>query len=166
MGRKQRASLAAAALLLLGQLACSATRAGLTPTPTSEAVVAATSGCDARATPIEPGRTYQLQIEATSRPYPANCQYYCLSLSEAKSRLEITLADFSTDLDLFVALGDFEAVLGEVPRDEPGRAWKSNQYGLGEEQVTISDPVAGSYYIEVCSFERDASYYNLTSRLR
>ncbi len=166
MAWKRTGSLMAAAWLVLGmQLACTASQVGLTPTPTSEVIVVGTAGCDVRATPIEPGRTYQQHLEATNRPYPANCQYYCLSLTEPKARLEIAVSDFSTDLDLFVAFGDFETVIGEVPREEPG-AWKSNQYGLGDEQVTIRDPAAGQYYIEVCSFERDASYYKLSSRLR
>lgn len=167
MAWKRIGSLTAAVWVVFGlQLACTASEAGTIPTPTSEVVVVGTAGCDVRATPIEPGRTYQEHIEATSRPYPANCQYYCLSLAEPKSRLEITISDFSTDLDLFVAIGDFEAVIGEVPREEPGSSWTSNQYGLGDEQVTIPDPASGQYYIEVCSFERDASYYKLSSRLR
>ncbi len=166
MSRVRWQAVVVAALLLGLQLACSASAAAGTTTPTAEVVVVGPSGCDARATEIEPGRTYEQQIEATNRPYPANCQYYCLMLAEPRSQLEITLSDFQTDLDLFVAYGEFEAVIGEVPREEAGKAWKSNQYGLRDEQVTIADPLAGPYYIEVCSFERDASYYNLSSRLR
>lgn len=162
-----RPGLAAAVAILFGlQLACKATGASGQPTATADLIVVQPSGCDARAIQIEPGRTYQQKIEATNRPYPANCQYYCLMLADPRSELEITLSDFRTDLDLFVAFGEFEGVIGEVPRDEEGKAWKSNQYGLGDEQVTIRHPLAGPYYIEVCSFERDASYYNLSSRLR
>ncbi|MEW6568288.1 MAG: PPC domain-containing protein [Chloroflexota bacterium] len=155
-----------AATLFALQLACTASVAGTTPSPTSEVVVVEPGGCDTRATLIEADRTYQQQIEATSRPYPANCQYFCLSVPEAGKRLEIGIADFTTDLDLFVGYGEFEAVIGEVPSEDPGRTWKSNQYGLEDEQVTIADAAAGQYYIEVCSFERDASFYELTSRLR
>lgn len=166
MSRVHWQGLAAAALLMGLQLACSAAAGAGTATPTADVVVVGPSGCDARATEIEPGRTYQQQVEATNRPYPANCRYYCLMLAEPRSQLEITLSDFRTDLDLFVAYGEFEALIAEVPREEAGKAWASNQYGLREEQVTIGDPLAGPYYIEVCSFERDASYYNLRSRLR
>lgn len=159
--------LAFALALVLGlQLACSASTASLTASPTSEVEGVEPGGCDSRATRIELNRTYDYQIEATSRPYPANCQYYCVSVSAEGETLEIGIADFTTDLDLFVGYGGFETVIGEIPLEEEGRAWKSNRYGVEDEQLLIPDPVPGQYYIEVCSFEKDASVYKLTTRLR
>jgi hypothetical protein len=118
--------------------------------------------CDSPATPIQANTTLNLNMHSTSQSYPANCLYYCFAIADA-GRLDIGIYNFSVDLDLYVGYGSIEAVDGVVPEWGESYDWMSNDFGTGDEEVTIPNPEAGTYYIEVCSYEGEASPFRLVT---
>jgi hypothetical protein len=158
----------AAGCLLGSLLACSPQVATLNvPSITATAVAPAVGGeCDARSTRILANTAYSLRMEATADPYPSNCLYYCMWLPDAGEALEISLADALADLDLFVGYGSMEAIAGVDVVEGQTYTWKSNTPGTGNEALQIASPAAGVYYLEVCSYEGEATDFRLASSLR
>jgi len=64
--------------------------------------------------------------------------------------LTIGISDFSIDCDLYV-----DKDLSVLEYSDHG-AWQSNDYGTGDEQVTISNP-DGRYYVQVCTYDVDVN---------
>lgn len=168
-----------AGVLILAGLGCSvlsasspATGAEVEPAAPAEdqteqqPPAASLPACDQRATPIETGGRLNLQMHSTTSPYPANCLYYCVGIAEGGDRLDIAIRDFDVDLDLFVGYGSFEAVSGDVPVEGESYTWKSNDYGTDDEEVSVSNPEAGLYYIEVCSYAGESSPFVLETDVR
>ena len=157
-----------AGCLLGSLLGCSPQVATLTvPFPTATAVAPGAGGeCDARSTRILVDTSYSLRMEATSDPYPANCSYYCMWLPDGGEALEITLSDAVADLDLFVGFGSMDALAGVDVVEGETYTWKSNEPVTGDEAVQIPSPAAGVYYLEVCSYEGEATDFRLASSLR
>ncbi len=122
--------------------------------------------CDSRAMPIDFNVSYEQQMHATDQGYPANCLYYCLWIPDNQSNLSISIADFNTDLDLYIGQGEFESVVGADVVYNETYMWKSNEFGTVDEFVSINNPVGGVYYIEVCSYEGEASPFVLSTELR
>ena len=122
--------------------------------------------CDSRSTRIDANVSYDENMHSTTQSYPANCLYYCLWIPEAMSNLTIGISDFDVDLDLYVGYGSMEAVSGSEVEQGETYTWKSNDYGTGDEQVSIRNPEGGVYYIEVCSYEGSASPFKLETGLR
>ncbi len=110
--------------------------------------------------------SYEQQMHATDQGYPANCLYYCLWIPDNQSNLSISIADFNTDLDLYIGQGEFESVVGADVVYNETYMWKSNEFGTVDEFVSINNPVGGVYYIEVCSYEGEASPFVLSTELR
>lgn len=138
------------------------------PEPTSPPPLPAgdyTCECDPRAEPIEVNTSIPLNMHQTSGGYPANCQYWCACVPGGGSSLDIGITDFNVDLDIYVAWNDFEGITGQSLIYGDTYTWMSNAYGTGDEWVSIGDPQEGPYYIEVCSYEGDASPYNLLTEL-
>ncbi|MGD8815440.1 MAG: PPC domain-containing protein [Anaerolineales bacterium] len=91
--------------------------------------------------------------------YPDNCTVYCLWVPDNGSRLEIGISGFDTDLDLYV-----DTNLSVLEYEDHGQ-WESNDYGTGDESVSISNP-GGRYYIQVCSYEGVPSGFTIESDYR
>lgn len=121
------------------------------PTNTSEPFVG--GSCDAATERIEMGLSYTKHVTAGS--YPDNCAVYCLWVPEG-NRLEIGISDFDIDLDIYVDMDLTVLAYGDHGM------WESNDYGTGDEQVSIGNP-EGRYYIQVCSYEALASDFTLYS---
>jgi len=157
-----------AGCLLGGLLSCSPQVATLNvPYPTATAVAPAVGGeCDARSTRILADTSYSLRMEATSDPYPANCLYYCMWLPDGGQALEVALSGAVVDLDLFIGYGSMDALAGVDVVEGQTYTWKSNQPVTGDEAVHIESPAAGVYYLEVCSYEGEATDFRLESSLR
>jgi hypothetical protein len=157
-----------AGCLLASLLACSPQVATLdVPSITATAVAPIVGGeCDARSTRILADTVYSLRMEATADPYPYNCLYYCMWLPDAGEALAVSLSDASADLDLFIGYGSMEAVAGVDVVEGQTYTWKSNTPGTGNEALQIPSPAAGVYYLEVCSYEGDATDFRLASSLR
>ena len=77
-------------------------------------------------------------------------------MPESGSSLEVGISRFNVDLDMYV-----DTDLSVLELDDHGQ-WESNNYGAGNESVTIENP-GGRYYIQVCSFEGKASSFNIWS---
>lgn len=116
--------------------------------------------CDAPAEPIDVNASHNLQMHSTTESYPANCLYYCFRIPDGEN-LNVGIYDFNVDLDLYLGFGDIEAVDGVQPVWGESYDWMSNEYGTEDEIVTIPDPQAGVYYAEVCSYEGEASPFEL-----
>jgi hypothetical protein len=131
--------------------------------PTEE-VVTGGGTCDPRSAAIQPNVSVAGHIDATDQGYPDNCTYYCLWLPGGENGLDVTLSDFSVDLDLYVVYGEYD----ELQNPDPDSAdWSSNEFGTTDEMVSISNPgTASAYYIEVCSYEGTASDFTLTTETR
>ncbi|MBN1177607.1 MAG: PPC domain-containing protein [Anaerolineae bacterium] len=134
------------------------------PTLTLEPTPSVTSECDASATQITFDAAHELTMHATEGAYPANCLYYCVQVPEG-DRLEIGIYDFNADLDIYVAYGALEAVKGSTPLQDESH-WMSNDPGIGDETVFIPHPRPGNYYIEVCSYEGQATPFRIETRFR
>ncbi len=168
MDRRLLVGLGAVLLLLQGcadrgiEEAATASAAG----QAGGATAAAGSFCDARATPVDINRSYDLQMHSTDEGYPANCLYYCLQSPEVATSIQIDVRDFNADLDLFVGFGEYESVVGEMPVEGESFNWKSNQAGMEDEQVLVTEAQPGLYYIEVCSYRGAATPFELSIDVR
>ena len=151
--------------LLATQVGCVRPQGTPVPTAVPGTLTPGEAECDQSSTRIEVNTLSHLEMRATSSPYPANCLYYCLWVPETGGSLEIAIADFVADLDLFVGFGDLTSLAGIDPTPGVSYDWKSNQYGTRDEAVTIPAPEAGVYYIEVCSYEGDPTPFDLSTRL-
>lgn len=107
-------------------------------------------------------QSYTAQMHTSSGSYPENCEYYCVTVPEGSSQADITLSGLSVDLDMFVQANN------PVFTSDPDAAgtWTSNEFGTVDEQVSISSPDAGTYYIEICSYEGTGGPYNLNASVR
>ena len=97
--------------------------------------------------------------QVSGGPYPDNCTVYCLWVPDDGSRLEIGISGFDTDLDMYV-----DTNLSVLQFDDHGQ-WESNDFGTGDESVSISNP-GGRYYIQICSYENVASGFTIDSDYR
>jgi hypothetical protein len=131
--------------------------------PTEE-VVTGGGTCDPRSAAIQPDVSVMGHIDATDQGYPDNCTYYCLWLPGGENGLDVTLSNFSVDLDLYVVYGEFD----ELQNPDPSTAdWSSNEFGTDDEMVSIPNPgTASAYYIEICSYEGLASDFTLATATR
>jgi hypothetical protein len=124
----------------------------------------APAACDPPAVGIAVGAPVQSQLQATSRPYPANATYYCFAAPAGAQSLTISLTGLAADLDLYVGHGSITTVQGvDLSRGDTYQ-WKSNDFGSGDEHVTINQPQPGIYYIEIASYEGQASPFTLSVR--
>jgi len=142
-------------LCFLAALLFAACRPSETSTTVIESFVS--GECDGSTIPIDMNTTYQHQVEQGS--YPASCSFYCLWVPESGSSLEIGISRFGVDLDMYV-----DTNLSVLASSETGTGrWESDNYGSGNESVTIGNP-SGRYYIQVCSYEGEASTFNLWNK--
>jgi hypothetical protein len=127
----------------------------------TESVAAGGGACDPRSTAIQPNVSVAGHIDATDQGYPSNCTYYCLWLPGGESGLDVTLSDFSVDLDLYMVYGEYDEILNPDP---DSATWASNEFGTADEMVSVPNPgTDAAYYIEVCSYEGSASDFTLTT---
>jgi hypothetical protein len=128
--------------------------------PTEEMVTGGGT-CDPRSAAIQPNVSVAGHIDATDQGYPDNCTYYCLWLPGGESGLDVTLSDFSVDLDLYMVYGEYDEILNSDPESA---TWSSNEFGTADEVVSVPNPgTDAAYYIEVCSYEGSASDFTLTT---
>jgi hypothetical protein len=118
------------------------------------------SNCDSPATPIAINTAHNLQMHSTTQPYPANCLYYCFQIPDG-SDLDVGIYNFNTDLDIYIGYGSIEAVDGVEPEWGQSYDWMSNEFGTGDEVVSIPGPQAGVYYVEVCSYQGESTSFRL-----
>jgi hypothetical protein len=123
------------------------------------------TGCDAPAEPVALNTVHSLQMHSTTAGYPANCLYYCVEIPGG-SDLDISISGFNIDLDLYVGFGSIASVQGEEPVWGESYDWLSNEFGTVDEHVSVPSPRAGVYYIEVCSYEGEASSFRLEASTR
>ena len=147
----------ALSVLALAALACSIGGDG----STGGGSVSAPSSCDDPAQPIAGNSPTSAQLAATTDPYPANCNYYCTEVPSGKSSLDIALRNLTEDLDLYVGFGSIAVLQGSDLTQGENYTWKSNEFGTADENVTVDSPEAGTYYIEICSYEGKASDYQI-----
>jgi uncharacterized protein YraI len=125
--------------------------------------VSAQAVCDPRSTPIQPNTSVMGHIDATDEGYPANCAYYCLWLPQEAGTLDVTLANYSEDLDLYAISGELDPLL---INDTSTAYWLSNSVEPTE-MVSIPGPgVSEPYYFEVCSYNSTATDFTLTTATR
>jgi hypothetical protein len=125
---------------------------------------AAPENCDAPADGLALGGAVSSQVQATNQPYPANAVYYCVASPEGAQSLTIEMSGLTADLDLYVGFGSITTIQGEQVSQGETFTWKSNAFGTVNETVTIPNPQAGLYYIEIASYEGQASPYTLSAR--
>lgn len=115
--------------------------------------------CDSPAVEIQLGQDVRSAIQATTRPYPATATYYCVVVPAGTRRVTMTLGGMTTDLDLYVGHGSIRTVQGVDLSAGQNYQWKSNDFGTGDERVVIERPQAGTYYIEIASYEGAGSNF-------
>lgn len=154
-----RLSFAAAPLALLMLSACdggqvnSMAAAGAGQVATPPALT-----CEAPANPIMIGAMTHGEITA-AQSYPENARYYCFSIPEGVQSLTVTLSGMTADLDLYVGSGSITSVQGNEAYE-----WMSNVTGTADDTITVNQPAAGVYYVEVVSYEGVASRFTLVVR--
>ena len=121
------------------------------------------TNCDAPAVPLALGASVSGDIPAASG-YPANARYYCVNVGQGVQSVSIDLTGMSVDLDLYVGSGNLQSVQGVDISAGENYEWKSNEFGTGDEHVVIQNPPAGVYYVEIVSFEGQASPYTIATR--
>lgn len=144
-------------VLVLGTVACGGDGGG--DGDTSGGGASAPS-CESPARGIVAGNNYREHVNAATS-YPENCLFYCLRVPAGSSRLTVQISGFDVDLDLYVGQGGIDSVMGEDAAD-----WVSNDFGDEDEEIQVSSPEAGTYYIQVCSYEGEASDFQLETDLR
>jgi hypothetical protein len=124
------------------------TNPGVIDTPTTAPQASGT--IDERARLIQIGQTVTSNI--TAGPYPYGMDFYAVQVPAGTSSVTVTLSGFSgVDLDLYVDSDD--SILNT--EGDMG-TWQSNQFGAGDESVTISNP-AGVLYILVNTYDVDTT---------
>jgi len=161
-----RKSLFAASVIALALAACSPP-ANVNPNAQQQAgaqvAAAAPASCETPAQPVALGATVNTNIPA-ARSYPENARYFCFEAPAGVSSITITLSGMSADLDLFVGSNGIQSVQGVDLQQGQTYEWMSNAQGTATDSVTINNPRAGVYYVEVVSFMGEASPYTLAIR--
>lgn len=137
---------------------------GVSPLPPDARAAQGPESCDPPAVGLAVGAQVDGDIPATSAPYPANARYYCIRVGEGTGSVTIRLEGLSADLDLYVGYGTIDSVQGVDISAGETYDWKSNAFGTEPEEVTISAPRPGLYYLEIVSFQGDYSPFRLTVR--
>ena len=110
--------------------------------------------CDSGTTRLQMNSRASGSISAGT--YPDTCTVFCLWVPDDGSGLDIGISGFDVDLDMYV-----DTNLSVLQFEDHGQ-WESNDYGTGDESVSISSP-GGRYYIQVCSYEGLASTFSIDS---
>jgi hypothetical protein len=148
----------AVSVTVLAVIACGGSAAPTTaptvpPAPTQPPPAEPVGSCEPTDQELELGRAYNLDVSAGS--YPEACHYYCVRVPEGGERLEFSLTGFDVDLDIYV-----DQDLSVLAFSDHGQ-WESNDYGTGDESISIFSPEGGPYYAQVCSYEGLASPFTL-----
>jgi hypothetical protein len=140
-------------LIGLSILACS-----IGPTTPAAAPTAFVGGdCESPAQRIDMNTNLSESVNAGT--YPDSCKFYCLWVPNSGKSLDIGISNFDIDLDLYV-----DTDISVLAFEDHGQ-WTSNDYGTGDESVSISN-ASGRYYIQVCSYEGLASPFTLTNTFK
>ena len=115
--------------------------------------------CDTPAQSIDLDTPMMGNLPATTNTYPANALYFCVEVPAGTSTLYFTLAGMETDLNIYVGFGSIDTVQG---LEEGSWEWAGQNTDTEAELVTIDDPIAGTYYIEVFDNFRAGSDFVLT----
>ncbi|MCR6643777.1 MAG: PPC domain-containing protein [Terricaulis sp.] len=154
-----RFALAAAPLALFALAACDGGQVNsLAAAGGGQVATPAALTCEAPANPIMIGAMTHGEITA-AQSYPENARYYCFSIPQGVQSATVTLSGMTADLDLYVGSGSITSVQGNEAYE-----WMSNVSGTGDDTITINQPVAGVYYVEVVSYEGLASRFSLVVR--
>ena len=119
--------------------------------PTATSVPFVAGECEGDALPIEMNSETEQSVQAGT--YPDTCEFYCLWVPDG-NQLDIGISNFNVDLDLYV-----DTNISVLAFEDHG-TWESNDYGDGDEEVSIFNP-GGRYYVQVCSYEGLASTFLL-----
>lgn len=123
-----------------------------------------TVNCDSRSTSMDLNTSQNLTLSITGDgTFPGNCSHFCLAVPEGSSQMEIGISNFATDLDLYVASASLDKLMDE---STDASEFTSNVTGLDPENVIISNPASGAWYVQVCSYEGVDSDYTLATGLK
>jgi len=127
-----------------------------TPVPTATAVPPTPTPfpCDANAVRLEVAGSYE-EFQQASQSYEESYTLYCVWVPEGARSLEIGVSGLMNDLDVYIGTDAGITVYTDYGE------WESAHDGIVGETVTIPEPHAGVYYIQVVSFERLPSQYTL-----
>ncbi|HJX59524.1 MAG TPA: PPC domain-containing protein [Patescibacteria group bacterium] len=125
-----------------------------TETPTPVPPTPTPFPCDTNAIRLEVAQNYE-EFQQASQDYEGSYTLYCTWVPEGARSLSVGIRGLEADLDVYI---DMDASI--IAYTNYG-TWESAQDGLVEEAVTIPNPAAGVYYIQVVSFERLPSPYTL-----
>jgi hypothetical protein len=135
--------------------------------PAGDAPQAADAGpvsCDQPAVQVAIGAQANGEITATTQPYPANADYFCVNVGPGVQRLTLELSGMTVDLDLYVGHGSIDSVQGINLEQGETYEWKSNAFGTETERVVIDQPQPGVYYAEIISYNSEQSAYQFAAR--
>ncbi len=158
MGRRTQLGGVVLVCALAGAAGCSEPEPPAEPLPEPAEVV-----CDQQAAPIKVNEAYRPTMHQTGDGYPATCQYYAVTAPEGYAQLDVAVSGMSADLDISVQYG---ACAFKNEWESDGDTWSSNQDGTADEAIRISAPLAGTYFVEVCSYSGDATPYTLSTSLK
>ena len=150
-----RKTIFAASLIALALGACTPPAAG----PSQQAM--ALPSCESPAAAVALGGTMNGQIAAV-QSYPENARYFCFQVPEGTGSVTISLSGLTADLDLFVGSNGIASVQGQEIQQGQTYEWMSRNEGTADDSVTITAPRAGVYYVEIVSYQGEASSYSLS----
>lgn len=119
--------------------------------------------CESPATAIAMGGTMNGNIPA-AQSYPENARYYCFQVQQGAGSVTVELSGLQADLDLFIGSNSISSVQGQELQEGQTYEWMSRNEGTANDSVTITGPAAGIYYVEIVSYQGEASNYTLSVR--
>lgn len=154
-----RKSLFTASLIALALGACTPPASDTT----QQAASMALPTCEAPAAAVAMGGTMNGNITA-AQSYPENARYYCFQVAQGAGSVTVTLSGLQADLDLFIGSNGIASVQGQALEQGQTYEWMSRNEGTADDSVTINSPAAGVYYVEIVSYQGEASNYTLAVR--
>jgi len=127
------------------------------------ASAAAPVSCESPAQPTALGATVNANIPAATS-YPENARYFCFAAPAGLQSITITVSGMSADLDLFVGSNGIQSVQGVDIQQGQTYEWMSRAEGTATDSVTIDNPRAATYYVEIVSYMGEASPFTLAIR--
>lgn len=156
-----RKSLFTASLIALALGAC--TPPATDTAQQQQAAPMALPTCEAPAAAIAMGGTMNGDIPAV-QSYPENARYYCFQTPQGATSVTVTVSGMSADLDLFMGSNTISSVQGQALQQGQTYEWMSRNEGTADDSVTITNPTPGIYYIEIVSYQGEASPYTISVR--
>ena len=109
-------------------------------------------GCDSMTIQLNDGS----QISDSINVYGYS-KIYSIHVPSGTSSLTVVLDNLQADFDLYVGYGSLDSIQGE------DYDWRSNNEGTVADSITVNNPQAGCYYIQITDYNNEGGSFSLVA---